>query len=744
MTRILRLVPLLFLGILTSEIAGAVSLEPVGHATDEEVGSTRYIYFPVIGAAADNCNNSRTYPSSLTPIDPTTGEVLFYVTATSSLSEIYTGSTGTTVNSGDLSIRVELVSSNTPVALNDQGAGYNDGVTGHEVNYGNTENARKLIGLSLPDNGAGSYGLCGLPAIWGATTNCRPGLAANQPSITLRIGVIREGQAFSDTDDEDAEDVTIRLVDCPPHASGALIEPTLDFDLRPGDERLTITNRTSAPSDPFGISQVVAYGTKSSTTVTLSNSLPAGGGFQRAIGTSASAISIDGLENDTQYCVSLGYVNKGGLVATDSTWSANLPDNLDSSRACVTPSRIDGFLQKNGCFIATAAFGDEWHPRVNTLREFRDRILLKTALGTSFVNWYYSWSPKKAEWLKSRPWARAAVRTALLPLVTGASAVLWLKEHLTYTWQRLKKLEFGVKSAKAETIQPYIDSIKKKYNLPDPETESIAEVAEPIAVPQATPYPTGNTEAVQPYIDELQSKARAEESSKSASTPSSQGVQPYIESVKKGKELEPKYRGSVNRAAGLSILTSSDFDVDSNSIQANQFNSVYETKSKYVPGVDLYYEHQLLRDRTFGALGLVSHLKVFVARGRGIFTRRQVRSDDTKFRFTAFPVSLGVGYRFLLARFIVPYVHVSGVMTPMIESRDDQKPTRKALSRGTSVIVGGSLNLDWITRKDAWSRYDAYDVLHTYLTLQWEKARSFSGAVDFNYDAVYAGLGFEF
>jgi hypothetical protein len=88
---------------------------------------------------------------------------------------------------------------------------------------------------------------------------------------------------------------------------------------------------------------------------------------------------------------------------------------------------VDGGGGKS-CFIATAAFGSPLAGEVNLLRQFRDRFLLTSAAGRTFVAWYYANGPAAADFIRSKPLVRAAVCAALYPLV-GFSFVLvngWL------------------------------------------------------------------------------------------------------------------------------------------------------------------------------------------------------------------------------------------------------------------------------------------------------------------------------
>lgn len=66
-----------------------------------------------------------------------------------------------------------------------------------------------------------------------------------------------------------------------------------------------------------------------------------------------------------------------------------------------------------GCFIATAVYGGEDSWEVEQLRKFRDRNLLKSAPGRTFVDFYYWASPPIADWLKKNKKSSNAVKFVL-------------------------------------------------------------------------------------------------------------------------------------------------------------------------------------------------------------------------------------------------------------------------------------------------------------------------------------------
>ena len=88
----------------------------------------------------------------------------------------------------------------------------------------------------------------------------------------------------------------------------------------------------------------------------------------------------------------------------------------------------------SGCLIATATYGSELSPEVEFLRDFRDRQILHTFAGASFMNvfnaWYYSFSPTVAEYIATHATTRELMKGALYPLL----GILRLSSRTYSTW----------------------------------------------------------------------------------------------------------------------------------------------------------------------------------------------------------------------------------------------------------------------------------------------------------------------
>ena len=112
---------------------------------------------------------------------------------------------------------------------------------------------------------------------------------------------------------------------------------------------------------------------------------------------------------------------------------SKFPDSLfDAAKAGSRrnqPLRLNMFVQayadalpesekKEGCFIATAVYGDENAEDVVYLREFRDRRLLSKPLGERAVALYYRQSPTFVVFIRDRNLLKWCIRAFFLePLV---------------------------------------------------------------------------------------------------------------------------------------------------------------------------------------------------------------------------------------------------------------------------------------------------------------------------------------
>lgn len=133
--------------------------------------------------------------------------------------------------------------------------------------------------------------------------------------------------------------------------------------------------------------------------------------------------TLDGLENGKTYYVTVRSVDWVGNVSPFPKTDGGAILTA-SGQPVITMSLSELAGEKGGCFIATAAYGSYQEPHVKLLRDFRDRILLRSEAGSRFVAWYYRASPAYALWIAKHDAARAAVRVFLLPLYGFAYLML--------------------------------------------------------------------------------------------------------------------------------------------------------------------------------------------------------------------------------------------------------------------------------------------------------------------------------
>jgi hypothetical protein len=232
----------------------------------------------------------------------------------------------------------------------------------------------------------------------------------------------------------------------PPFVGGSVEAPTaseiqfkFDFDppdppppptLRPGDQRMHVDFPGGGDAGT-----AVKHRVWWSTNRSRLTGLPACSGDFRvdcAQGgeVTASSDKIEGLTNGELIYVAISEIDDFG---NESELSEPVAAAAEEVRDFFEQYAAAGGQERGGyCFIATAAYGSPWHPLVESLRRFRDRVLGATELGRDLISFYESWSPALAEVIADTPWLRAVFQVALAPVAVLA----WFIVDTTF-WEKL-------------------------------------------------------------------------------------------------------------------------------------------------------------------------------------------------------------------------------------------------------------------------------------------------------------------
>jgi len=100
-----------------------------------------------------------------------------------------------------------------------------------------------------------------------------------------------------------------------------------------------------------------------------------------------------------------------------AAWRAAYAENTAARSAKAQAPKAD-----SKCFIATAACGCPTAWEVETLREFRDKVLLRRRLGRYAIETYYRLSPPLARWIEGRPGVQRLVRRFFVKPLAQAAA----------------------------------------------------------------------------------------------------------------------------------------------------------------------------------------------------------------------------------------------------------------------------------------------------------------------------------
>jgi copper-binding protein NosD len=158
-----------------------------------------------------------------------------------------------------------------------------------------------------------------------------------------------------------------------------------------------------------------------------------------------TTFTVQGLTNGATYVFAIGTLTRATyyavVTARDSTpskhesaYSAETSIQVGNPNESPLSNQLSALPQstapyptlpdKGGCFIATAAYGADWYAEVQTLRDFRDRYLLRNPAGRWFVARYYELSPAVADYIRAHSALKPIVRALLTPLVVVALFLL--------------------------------------------------------------------------------------------------------------------------------------------------------------------------------------------------------------------------------------------------------------------------------------------------------------------------------
>ncbi|MCC6809590.1 MAG: fibronectin type III domain-containing protein [Deltaproteobacteria bacterium] len=122
----------------------------------------------------------------------------------------------------------------------------------------------------------------------------------------------------------------------------------------------------------------------------------------------ASSARIDGLPNGVDYEVTVAATDIAGNVGEPSDVVVGQGVPTCDFWSCYQGRETGGF-----CFVSTAAYGSYDAPFVQVFRDFRDRVMMKTAAGRALVLYYYRHGLPMALWIAKHEVARN-VAAALL------------------------------------------------------------------------------------------------------------------------------------------------------------------------------------------------------------------------------------------------------------------------------------------------------------------------------------------
>ncbi len=173
--------------------------------------------------------------------------------------------------------------------------------------------------------------------------------------------------------------------------------------IKVGDGRLILTVSVSTQMAEF--KKMLIYNT---------NGVATAAGLAAGEYTSGSYIDLNIANQSGE--ITVNKLADGSPLINNSTYyfSALLVDKYKfatsfSASEVGTPLEIEQLLKKQACFLLTAGFGEE-HYIITYFRNYRDQVLINSAPGRAFINFYYKTAPKYALMIYKSEILRSIIR----------------------------------------------------------------------------------------------------------------------------------------------------------------------------------------------------------------------------------------------------------------------------------------------------------------------------------------------
>ncbi len=409
--------------------------------------------------------------------------------------------------------------------------------------------------------------------------------------------------------------------------------------------------------------------------------------------------AIMGLKNGVTYYFRLAVVDETNNIAYFSNEDYIKNIEVNGLKVCdpegehfdaqdcpyaVIPENVSGLLSKDfNCFIATAAYGSQFAPKVKTFRQFRNRFLLSHSAGQYLTGLYYKYSPFVAQKLATYPTLRQWTRWVLWPLWVFAKVSLkvgLVTTTLIFLFGTCAIIFFSHSMIRFCFIFIFIGSFfLGEWALS--EEESFSEEKSPL------------------------------------------GSASFLSSV------EPPPLGSIR----LGIFSPENLK----NIKTNTFFS--EIYQKQVPVILLDYDW---KPSYTGPFSLKAGFGFMASRGHGAFENSKNLKPRESFLFMALPLSFSLAYKiqYWKNQMWVPYVDGGTTVLPFVEFREDGQETKWGGAFAGHFTLGSAFSFHFLGPDVLQEWEQDYGIKSLWLTVEVRSYTSMSK--DFDFSGEFITLGF--